>query len=262
MKDNCSIFISYARLDQQKVSLFVDRLEEQGFDVWVDYQRLKPGQNWNFEIERALGKATFVVSFVSKLSYDRRGYLQRELRLALDKLTEKLIDDIYLIPVLLDDEVQIPEQLKHLHCIRASNPDCYAQIVDAVNYQLERLGLEQQKIQKQEQVYWKYQIKREEWDGIPGYEVELQFFEFISDRYPCVHEIGEYIKGILLPTLFNHRKFKFSQSPEFFDYSHEKFRRTNIFDAQCREPIIVGKTISIQYDVHWYGAGAAHPNYH
>ena len=83
--------------DKEKVLPYFDWLEKQGFNIWIDYRRLKPGQNWDFEIKLALDKATIVLMFISKLSYDRRGYLQRELKLALDKLSEKLIDDIYII---------------------------------------------------------------------------------------------------------------------------------------------------------------------
>ena len=90
-----SIFISYASPDRERVLPYFNWLEKQGFNVWIDCRRLKAGQNWDFEIKRALDKATFVLMFVSNLSYDRRGYLQRELKLALDKLSEKLIDDIY-----------------------------------------------------------------------------------------------------------------------------------------------------------------------
>ncbi|WP_400765803.1 RsiV family protein [Methylosinus sporium] len=36
--------------------------------------------------------------------------------------------------------------------------------------------------------------------------------------------------------------------------------RTDTYDAHCRDPIIKGKILSVQYAVHWYGAGAAHPN--
>jgi hypothetical protein len=47
--------------------------------------------------------------------------------------------------------------------------------------------------------------------------------------------------------------------PEF-NYGQDKFRRTNTFDAHCREPIIRGKVISVQYAIDWYGAGAMHAN--
>src|SRR5689334_22163217 len=119
-----SIFISYASPDHERVLPFFEWLEKHGFNVWMDIRRLKPGQNWDFEINRALEKATFVLLFISKLSFDRRGYVQRELKLALDKREEKLIDDIYIIPVLLDDDVRIPDQVRDVQCIRASDLRC------------------------------------------------------------------------------------------------------------------------------------------
>ncbi len=237
-------------------------LEKHNFNVWIDCRRLKVGQNWDFEINRALDKATFVLMFISKLSYDRRGYLQRELKIAIDKLSEKLIDDIYIVPVLLDDDIQIPEQLKGIQYISANNSQCHEQIADALQYQLERLGIEQKEIQKKEEIYWISRIKREEWDGIPGYEVELQLLEFRSDKYPNVSEIGEFIKSELLPNLFRHREDKFIPNPETFNYGQEKYRRINNYEAHCDEPSIVEKIISIKYSVYWYGAGAAHGNFH
>ena len=69
----------------------------------MDKRRLKGGQNWDFEIKRALQKATVIVVFLSSNSVDRRGYAQREIKAALDQAGDKLIDDIYLIPVMLDE---------------------------------------------------------------------------------------------------------------------------------------------------------------
>ena len=48
-------------------------------------------------------------------------------------------------------------------------------------------------------------------------------------------------------------------TPERFNYGQEKFWRTNTCDARCAEPTIVGKLISIQYEINSYDAGAAHP---
>ncbi|MGH9960473.1 MAG: toll/interleukin-1 receptor domain-containing protein [Pyrinomonadaceae bacterium] len=256
------IFISYATPDQARVVPFYDYLNTQGFNVWIDCRNLKPGQNWDFEIKRELDKAAFVLAFVSQNSFDRRGYIQRELKLALDKLNEKLIDDIYLIPVLLDDGIPIPAQLRGIQCIKASEPNCNDRIVDAINHQLKRLGVERSETQKKEGIVWEKRVLREAWDGIPGYEVELQHLEFGSDRYPNIREITDYIKGRLLSSLFVHRGQKLDSAPDFFNYGQEKYRRTNTYDAHCGEPTLIGKLISIQYAVHWYGAGAAHPNHH
>lgn len=256
------IFISYASPDRDRVLPFFEWSEEQGLNVWIDCRRLKAGQNWDIEINRALSKATFVIAFVSNLSFDRRGYLQRELKIALDKLKEKLIDDIYLIPVLLDDDVQIPEELKGMQCVRASEPQCREQIIEALQYQMERIGFERQEIQEKEQIFWTSKVKREGWDGIPGYEVELQFLEFHSQTYPNAPEIGEFIRGELLSILFQYRAIKFFQSSEVLNYGQDKYMRTDTYEAHCSEPIIVGKVITLNYSISSYGSGAAHPNYH
>lgn len=261
-EDTSSIFISYASPDRERVLEYFDWLKKNGFNVWMDCRSIKAGQNWDFEIKRGLDKATFILMFISNISYDRRGYIQREIKLALDKLNEKLIDDIYIIPVLLDDDAKVPDQLKGIQYISASNSQSFSQIADALQHQLERLGIEKAEIQEKEQVYWTSRIKKEEWEGLPGYEVELQFLDFNSDIYPNVKEIGEYIKGNLLLPLFRHREERFSQSPESLNYGQHKFRRTSTYDAHCEEPMIVGKMISVVYTIDWYGAGAAHPNHH
>ena len=261
MCDNHQIFISYASPDQDRVIPFYEFLEMQSLNPWIDCRRILPGQNWDFEIKRALDKSSIVVIFLSHNSVNRRGYFQRELKIALDKSTEKLVDDIYLIPVLLDDYLQIPDQLRSLQFIHANAPKCNELIVSAIRHQLDRMGIDIQKTQQQEHVYWSSQQKREVWDGLPGYEVEFEFIEFRSDRYPNIAEIGEYVKGDLIQSIFRHREEKLIQSPDIYDYGQDTFLRTNTCDAFYRRPVIKGNVLSIQYTINWYGAGAAHPNF-
>lgn len=237
-------------------------LKENGLDVWIDCHSIKPGQNWDFEIKRALDKSSFVVAFISRHSYNRRGYVQRELKIALDNLSEKLIDDIYIVPVTLDDDVEIPEQLKGIQCISDSDSQCKEKVSDAITFQLGRLGVQTDQAQRKQDIYWHSNTLRESWDGLPGYEFEAQLLSFSSNTYPNAHQIGEYLQGRILSQLFRHRLDKLSQSPDFHNYGQDKFRRTNTYDAHCSDPKIKGRMLSVQYTVHWYGAGAAHPNFH
>jgi hypothetical protein len=125
---------------------------------------------------------------------------------------------------------------------------------------LARLNEERSETQKQKNISWQEHSFHESWDGLPGYEVEFQYCELASDHFRDVHEISDYIKGWLLSALFTHRTSRFNQSPDFFSYDQDRFRRTNSFYAYCGEPTIVGTLLSIRYAIHWYGAGAAHPN--
>lgn len=256
------IFISYATPDRERVLPYVTWLTQQGFNVWMDCKKLMPGQNWDFEIKRAFEKSSLVIAFISLNSFERRGYVQRELKIALDKLSERLIDDIYLIPVVLDAGLKIPDQIKPIQCLFAEDAQCNEKLAKSLKFQFERLGVELQKIQLREDLHWSSQIRKEAWDGLPGYEVELQLLDFRSDRYPNVFEISEHIKGDMLKDLFYHRSQKLAQSPELFNYGQDKYRRTNTHDAHCSEPVIAGRVLTVQYAVDWYGAGAAHPNYY
>lgn len=261
-QDSPLIFLSYANPDQQRVTPFFESLKNSGFNVWYDCKQLKPGQNWDFEIKRALDKSIIVITFLSENSITRRGYVQREIKIALDKLSEKLIDDIYIIPVKLDDDIQIPEQLKGIQCISANAPNCMASVEEALTFQLSKLGVETLKLQRKEELSWSFYTKKEVWDGLPGYEVELQFIKLLSSKYPALHEIGEYVQGELLKSLFSYRMSKLDQSPDRYNYGQDIYHRTDTYDAHCLEPSIKGRAISIPYSIYWYGSGAAHPNMH
>lgn len=260
MTNSGLIFVSYARPDQDRVKPYCEYLRQNGFDIWVDYDALLPGQRWDFEIQRALARADFVIVFVSKKSIDRRGYLQRELSIAIDNSAARLIDDIYLIPILLDDDAMIPQQLASWQHIAASRPDCQNQIRDAINRQRERLGLKRQGARQRDGLSWETQEVRESWEGLPGYEIALQFIVFSSEKGLALDEIGAYIRGELLKTLLSFRRQRFDQLPDIFNYGQDKIMRTNTHDAVCGSPSLVGNVLSVPYQINWYGAGAAHPN--
>lgn len=256
------IFLSYASPDKERVLRFYKPLKSDGFNVWIDCEDLLPGQNWDFEIKRVLEKSVVILIFISKNSFGKRGYVQKEIKIALDKLSEMLVDDIYIVPILLDSDTPLPEQLNHIQSISASDRDCHERIKISIKYQLDRLGKTSRDVQRKEDVYWTYEKKSESWDGMPGYSVELQIPNFQSSKYSNLSDITDYIKGQFIGQLIEHRSTKLSQMSGTYNYGQNKFYRTSTYDAHCREPIIRGKVLSIQYSVHWYGAGAAHPNLH
>ncbi|MGB3537573.1 MAG: toll/interleukin-1 receptor domain-containing protein [Mesorhizobium sp.] len=147
------VFISYAREDHEAASDIYQWLRAAGLEVWMDTKRLKPGQNWNFEINIALQNSSFVVVILSKNSVDKRGYAQREIRTALEKAEEKLIDDVFIIPILLDENVSVPHQLRSVQYISAQGPGYENSVVDSINSQIEKLGGERKQTQEEKDVY-------------------------------------------------------------------------------------------------------------
>jgi formylglycine-generating enzyme required for sulfatase activity len=127
------IFLSYAREDEAQVRGIYCRLIDAGFEVWMDKIDLLPGQRWQQEIPRAIRRADFILIFFSTNSVAKRGYVQREFRLALDTLEEMPPDAIHTIPIRLDD-CQIPEQFHHLQWSDISEEGEFDRIVRALRF--------------------------------------------------------------------------------------------------------------------------------
>jgi hypothetical protein len=110
------IFLCHASEDKEVVEKVYDRLKSEGFNPWLDSKDLLAGQNWEQEIPKALQTAGFILIFFSGLSVSKRGYVQREFKLALDTLEEIPEGRIYIIPVRLD-KCEIPARFHKLQLI-------------------------------------------------------------------------------------------------------------------------------------------------
>lgn len=261
MQDSHLVFLSYASPDRDRVLEWYDALSSKGLEVWMDKRRLKGGQNWDLEIKRALQKAAIIIVFLSENSVDRRGYAQREIKVALDQARDKLIDDIYLIPVMLDDGVVIPPELASIQVIRPEDGDQMEAATEAIAIQLERLGAETARIQGESQLRWTITTHKDQWDGLPGYESSYQLPRFQSEVYPQVGEITQILQGWLASQAMAERTVKFDQDPELCNFGQSRFRRQNSWDASCGDPKVKQRILTVAYTVSWYGAGAAHPNF-
>ncbi len=94
--DQVQIFISYAREDQERVKQFYHRLVEAGFHPWLDREHILPGMKWEPIIKAALKRSGFALVCLSATSINKRGFLQKEIKQALEQAEEKLEDDIWL----------------------------------------------------------------------------------------------------------------------------------------------------------------------
>jgi hypothetical protein len=111
------VFISYAREDKTMAQQIFHDLKKNGVDPWLDDEALLPGQNWKFEIDRAIKSCDYFLALLSSHSVKKRGYFQKELKKALDKLGEFPRSDIFIIPARLDDCEPIDEEMKDLHWV-------------------------------------------------------------------------------------------------------------------------------------------------
>ncbi len=83
MVANGKVFISHSTQDNEFVAYLDGALEAEGFETWVDYERLHTGNLWLREIEDALTNSAAVVVVMSKAARVSE-WVERETLLALD----------------------------------------------------------------------------------------------------------------------------------------------------------------------------------
>ncbi len=114
--DQIQIFISYAHEDQPRIEALYQKLVAAGYQPWLDREHLLPGQRWEPVIKQALQQSDFVLVCLSATSINKRGFLQKEIKQALEHAEEKLEDDVWLIPARLDD-CDVPEGLSAIQWV-------------------------------------------------------------------------------------------------------------------------------------------------
>ncbi len=97
------VFISYAREDIEVAAQLFSRLENCGIRAWLDTEALLPGQSWKKEITKAIRNSRACIALLSTHSASKRGYIQKEVSLALDVLGTRPQSEIFLVPARIDD---------------------------------------------------------------------------------------------------------------------------------------------------------------
>jgi hypothetical protein len=98
-----NIFMSYSRRELGFVDDLVNKLEGEGYSVWLDYRVLIPGTPWKKQIEKGLNDADTVLLVVSKASIASE-YVELEWRHFLD--TNKRVI------LLIFEAVDLPRELE------------------------------------------------------------------------------------------------------------------------------------------------------
>jgi hypothetical protein len=104
------VFLCHSSGDKDLVRPLYGKLVDENVRCWFDEVHLLPGQNWQYEITRAIKRSKFVLACLSQKSVTKTGYVQKELKKALDVADEQPEGVAFLIPVRLE-ECEIPDRL-------------------------------------------------------------------------------------------------------------------------------------------------------
>jgi len=135
------VFLCHSKDDKPKVRDLYHRLVADGFDAWLDEEKLLPGQDWTTEIPKAVRTSDAVAICISKASVTKEGYVQKEIRIALDIADEKPDGTIFLIPVKLEDS-GIPERLSKWQWVNLFDEKGYEKLKLSLVLRAQSLGLE------------------------------------------------------------------------------------------------------------------------
>ncbi len=114
------VFISYAENDLEFAQRLYKDLKSAGLKPWLDEKDILAGQDRKFEIRRAIKDSSYFLALLSSNSFSERGYVRKEQKIALEILDEIPEDNIFIIPVRIDN-CEIPdENLQKLQCVDLS----------------------------------------------------------------------------------------------------------------------------------------------
>lgn len=112
------IFISYAREDRAWAEKLYMELRKAELNAWLDVRCIKAGANWKHEIQRAIRLSRHFLLLLSKHSVNKRGFVQKEIKEGLKVLEEFPKNQIFLVPVRLDETEPVDEQLHELNWVQ------------------------------------------------------------------------------------------------------------------------------------------------
>lgn len=245
------VFISHAKEDINQAEELYDFLKENEYEPWLDKKKLKVGSNWDYEIKQALKKSTFVILLLSSTAVKKRGYIQKEFKYTLEYAESKLIDDIYIIPILLE-KCEVPEQLKRFQWVEMNEVDFKDRILEALNYQREKYisSLPPEQVSLNDftslSIDFRTSLKNLE------YRCDLPLFH--SNPYFDISFVNTFIQQKALEGIDIHRKWAY-EVKEFLESNemHSYFEIQGIVKYISKDFL----SISIVYDSF---LGGAHPS--
>lgn len=248
------VFISHASEDTNDAEFIYDFLKANHYEPWLDFKALKIGMQWDYEIEQALRQSDFIIVLLSKVATNKRGYIQREIK-RMDRYSEeKLSDDIYILPILIDD-CEVPKSLSKYQYMKTNQANFTNSLLESLDYQREKYlaSVDESDILLEDCV------KKSD-----GYELKINTpYDCHIEYYLCRHNTffdANYINSFiereiydLIDTFRNDEKrHGLSPSPQI---AHAYIEIGNSIIIHSPEILSVSTGIS-EY------SGGAHPNHH
>ncbi len=125
------VFLCHSSGDKPAVRDLSKRLTADGFSPWLDEGRLLPGQEWDSEIRKAVRSSDVAIVCLSRGAITKEGYVQREIRHALDAAEEKPPGTIFVVPLKFE-ECDVPDRLRQWQWVALFEANGYSKLTQGL----------------------------------------------------------------------------------------------------------------------------------
>lgn len=256
------IFLSYASEDRTRIRALYDHLRTSGYKPWMDCEDIVGGEDWARSISRAINRADFFLACLSTNSFAKRGYLQREILEALDKWREKLPDDVFLVPIRLE-QCDVPERLASFQAIDLFQRDGERRLFSAFEVGLKRLERAESPNQGEGAAYRVVpkRITEQDPDG-KVYSMTLAYPQISPENSTWASEVNHRLAGWIAEQAQNFRACRLWSKEEREDRKilPDMSAIRSELSVSYSVRLFTSELLSVEFTTWFCGAGAAHGN--
>jgi hypothetical protein len=133
------VFLCHSSADKPAVRNLYRRLRKDGIDAWLDEEKLLPGQDWQLAIPKAVRDSDIVIVCLSRGSINRAGYIQKEIKFALDEADKQPEGAIFIVPLKLE-QCDVPDRLSRWQWVNLFEKSGYERLMRTLRFRAESLS--------------------------------------------------------------------------------------------------------------------------
>src|ERR1700730_16219985 len=134
------VFLCHSTTDKPAVRALYTFLVSEGFRPWLDEKDLIAGQDWELTIRNTVRTSQVVIVCLSPQAVTKTGFVQKEIRLALDVADEQPEGSIFLIPLRLE-KCDVPSRLSRWQWVDLWMHDGYQRLLRALRLRAKELAV-------------------------------------------------------------------------------------------------------------------------
>ena len=116
-KSKIQVFINYAKEDKEIAQKLYHDLKSAGLKPWMDTEDIDPGDPWRKITPQAIKQSSKFLLLHSANSLSKKGFVQKEIKIALEVMDEFPTSETFIIPIRLDECKPHDEKLQDIQWI-------------------------------------------------------------------------------------------------------------------------------------------------